>query len=115
MTVEPQSPNKVKMNWIERLKYKWNIQNNLDFILVLLVFSCAGMGVSFMRKKIFILFGLDHSSLTLKIIVSLVLIVPLYQLSTLFFGFFLGQFHFFWNRQKSIYRSLGKFGKRIFN
>lgn len=103
------------MNMIRKLKKKWNITNNWDFTLIMLVFSLAGMGVSFSRREIFTLLGFDHASLGIKIIVSLLLIVPLYQLSTLFFGFFLGQFHFFWERQKAIGRALRKIPHRIFN
>ena len=103
------------MNIIQKLKKKWDIRNNLDFTLIMLVFSLAGLGVSFSRREIFILLGLDHASLGLKIFVSLLLIVPLYQLSTLFFGFFLGQFNFFWERQKAIARALKKIPHRIFN
>ena len=94
------------MKWIEHLKQKWQITNNWDFTAIMLVFSLAGMGVSFSRKRIFSLLGLNHASLGIKIIISLILIAPLYQLSTLFFGFFLGQFEFFWGRQKAIGRAI---------
>ena len=103
------------MNIIQKLKTKWKITNNWDFILIMLVFSLAGLGVSFSRREIFILLGIDHASLGFKIGISLLLIVPLYQLSTLFFGFFLGQFNFFWERQKAIARALKRIPQRIFN
>ncbi len=101
------------MNMIQKLKNKWKIANNRDFTLIMITFSLAGMGVSFSRREIFVLLGLDHASLGLKILVSLLLIVPLYQLSTLFFGFFLGQFNFFWERQKAIGRALKKIPAKI--
>lgn len=83
-------------------------------MLIMLVFSLAGLGVSFSRRKIFMLLGIDHASIGFKIFISLLLIVPLYQLSTLFFSLFLGQFDFFWQRQKSIARALKKIPQRIF-
>ena len=91
---------------VERLKKKWKIKNNLDFTLIMTVYSLAGMGVSVSRRGIFSALGLNQASLNIKILASLLLIVPLYQLSTLFFGFFLGQFDFFWARQKTIFRGL---------
>ena len=100
------------MNTTEKLKKKWNISNNRDFTLIMLVFSLAGLGVSFSRRRIFTWLGLNHAALGIKILLSLVLIVPLYQLSTLFFGLFLGQFNFFWERQKAIGRSLKKIAYR---
>ena len=96
------------MNMLQKLKTKWNIQNNWDFAMIMLTFSLAGLGVSFSRRGIFKLLHLDRASLGIKIFISLILIVPLYQLSTLFFGFFLGQFNFFWERQKAIGRALKK-------
>ena len=103
------------MNIVQKLKTKWNITSNQDFILIMLVFSLAGMGVSFSRREIFTLLGINHTSLGFKIFISLLLIVPLYQLSTLFFGLCLGQFRFFWERQKMIGRALKKIPQRIFN
>ena len=103
------------MGTMERLKKKWKITSNVDFILIMLVFSLAGMGVSFSRRKIFVFLHLDHAHLWVKIVVSLLLIVPLYQLSTLFFGLFLGQFPFFWERQKAIGRGILRLSLRVFN
>ena len=103
------------MSIIQKLKTKWKITNNWDFTLIMLVFSLAGLGVSLSRREIFTFLGIDHASLGFKIAISLLLIVPLYQLSTLFFGFFLGQFNFFWERQKAIGRALKKIPSRIFD
>ena len=103
------------MSMIQKLKTKWKITNNWDFTLIMLVFSLAGLGVSFSRREIFTLLGINHASWGFKIAISLLLIVPLYQLSTLFFGLCLGQFKFFWERQKAIARALKKIPQRIFN
>lgn len=84
-------------------------------MLIMLTFSLAGLGVAFSRRSIFAFLGIDHTSLGFQIFVSLLLIVPLYQLSTLFFGFFLGQFHFFWERQKAIARAFKKIPLQFFS
>jgi hypothetical protein len=99
---------------IQRLKNKWQIASNRDFVLIMLVFSLAGLGVSFSRHFIFALLGLETSSFGVKLIVSLLLIVPLYQLSTLVFAFPLGQFGFFWARQKEMARFIGRSINRAF-
>ena len=103
------------MNFVERLKKKWNISNNMNFVLIMIVFSLAGMGVCFARRKIFILLGMNHEPLWVNIAAWLILIVPLYQLSTLFFSIFLGQFSFFWERQKILGRAIKKIPQKIFN
>ena len=97
-------------NLINKLKTKYNITSNKDFVLILLVFSLAGMSVSISRKTIFVFLGLNHKALIIQIVASLLLIVPLYQISTLFFSFIFGNFKFFWERQKA----LGRFLKRVF-
>jgi len=95
------------------LKKKWQIKSNVDFILILLVFSLAGMAVAFLRKGLFTIFGLNQAPLWEKIVLSIFIIVPLYQCSTLVFGLFLGQFDFFLQRQKTIGRSIVRFVRRF--
>lgn len=93
---------------IEKLKTKWDITSDLDFFLIMLVFSLAGMGVSILRRPIFAHLGLSHSPIAIRILVSLLLIVPLYQFSTLAFALPLGQFQFFFTRQKKLVKFLGR-------
>jgi hypothetical protein len=85
---------------IDKLKKKWGISSNLDFIMIMLVFSLAGMSISFARPFVFHVLHLDHAPLWVKIVVYLPLIVPLYQCGLLVFGFLLGQFKFFWEWEK---------------
>ena len=93
--------------WIERLKKKWNITSNLDFILIMLVFSLAGMGISFTRKPIFHLLGIGaQTPLWVKVAVYIPLIVPMYQLYLMIFGIIFGQFAFFWEKEKKLGRFL---------
>ena len=94
-----------------RLKKRWKIESNKDFSLIMLVYSLAGLGVGFLRRVIFALFGLTTAPVGIKIVSSLLLIVPLYQLSTLAFSLPLGQFSFFWGRQKAY----GRFIARLWN
>lgn len=100
------------LSWIEKLKQKWQIQSNKDFVLIMLVFSLAGSCIGFERQPIFYHLGIDHSTpLWLKIIVYLPLIPPLYQINLLIFGALLGQFPFFWEKEKRLFRFL--FGRLL--
>lgn len=94
---------------VSYLKKKWQIQSNLDFALIILVFSLAGVAVSFLRQGLFSVLGLNQAPLMEKIVLSILVIVPLYQCATLVFGLFLGQFDFFLERQKAIGRLLVRF------
>lgn len=101
------------MSVIERLKKKWDIKNNFDFTMIMIVFSLAGMNVSLCRKPLFHLLGVQReTSLWIKTLVYLAFVFPTYQLSLLLYGFILGQFQFFWKKQKSLVQFIrGKFVK----
>lgn len=95
------------MKWAERLKSKWNIQSDRDFWLIMLTFSLAGMSIMSIRTIIFPLIGIKATTpLWIKILVYIPLFLPIYQLALLFFGFVLGQFPFFWEKEKHLVRFL---------
>ena len=99
------------MGWVQKLKTKWGIESNRDFILIMLTFSLAGMMISFSRKPIFHVLGIEkETALWIKILVYIPLIIPLYQVFLLFWGTVLGQFGFFWEKEKKI----GRFLKQSF-
>ena len=96
------------MTIFEKLKKKWSIESNFDLIMIMIVFSMAGMTIPVFRKPIFHYIGItDHTPLWIKILVYIPLIPPIYQLNLLFYGFILGQFNFFWEKEKKLMRYLG--------
>ena len=92
--------------FVTKLKRKWNIKSNQNFILIMLVFSLAGMAISVVRPVIFHVFKLDHAPTWLKVIVYIPLIPPIHQCGLLIFGFLLGQFDFFWDKEKQLAKFL---------
>ena len=91
-----------------RLEYRQGNQ-----ILIMLVFSLAGSFIGFERRPIFHALGItNHTHLWVKIVAYLPLIPPIYQLNLLFFGFLLGQFEFFWEKEKRLARFLMRFFSR---
>jgi len=97
-------------NWIVYLKKKWNINSNWDFILILVVFSIAGMSIVFVRKPLFHLVGI--TSVTpgwIRFLAWLSVVFPTYQINLIIFGFLLGQFNFFWEKEKQ----MGRFFLRL--
>ena len=94
---------------LEKLKSKWNVKSNFDFILIMLVFSLAGMSISFFRRPIFHYLGITaQTHWWIKALVYIPLIPPIYQLNLLIYGFLLGQFDFFWEKEKRLGRFLWK-------
>jgi hypothetical protein len=85
------------MNWIERLKTKWQIKSDWDFWMIMLSFSLAGMAIMPVRTLIFHLAGITAKTpLWIKILLYLPLILPTYYDGLIIFRSFLGKFTFFW-------------------
>ncbi len=95
-----------KENFLQKFKAKYQIKSNLDLTLILITFSLAGMNISLTRPKIFHFLGLDHAPLWAKILSFPLIFFPVYQISVLFYAALLGQFSFFWERQKKMGRFL---------
>ncbi|HMP72753.1 MAG TPA: hypothetical protein PKE55_05760 [Kiritimatiellia bacterium] len=92
---------------IERLKQKWGIDSTRRVIAILIAFSLAGLSVVQCRTFIFALFRFDHETpFALKTITYLLLLFPLYQILLLGFGTILGEFRFFWEKEKAMARWL---------
>ena len=101
-------------NAIARLKQKWGITSNLDFIAIMTVFSLSGMMISVCRKPIFLFFGITPDKpLWLKTLVYIPFVFPVYQVSLVIFGFLLGQFGFFWDKEKKLGRFFLRFFRKI--
>jgi len=97
------------MKMMDKLKKKWGIKSNWDFFLINVVFTLAGSTIIFERKPIFELLGIGpETPFWIKVCVYIPLIVPIYQINLLIFGFLLGQFPFFWDKEKKLMQFLIK-------
>jgi len=93
--------------WLQKLQEKWKLKSIRQVILVLVVFACTGMTVLYIKKPIFALLGVDMSTGGFyKTVLYLLLVLPLYQLFLLFYGFIFGQFSFFWEKEKQLIRRI---------
>lgn len=82
--------------WTERLKERWQLNNIWQVVIVLLVFACTGFTVLFIKKPLLnLIAGEAGKTLTASILYYL-LILPLYNVILLVYGFLFGQFKFFW-------------------
>jgi hypothetical protein len=95
---------------MDRLKQKWGITSTTQIVLIMAVFSLAGMAITQVRRPLFHVFGIDtpETPFWIKTVVYLISIFPLYQLFLLLFGTLLGQFRFFWEKEKKMARWLGR-------
>ena len=97
-----------------KLMKKWNINSWWDFWAIMLVFSLAGMCVVAVRKPFFHVIGITQETpFVVKFFCWLLIVFPSYQAGLLIFGFLLGQFPFFWEKEKQMLRGIRKlFGAR---
>ncbi len=89
------------MSWIERLKEKWGLKSMWQVVIVLIVFSCTGFTVLFIKEPVvnFLTGGEKTGWFTF---LYWLLIFPVYNVILLFYGFVFGQFEFFWNYEKKM-------------
>jgi len=95
------------MKWFNHVKQKWGIESNWDFFLINVTFACAGMLIVHERRPIFTLLGVtDQTPMWIKVLIYIPFIFPAYQLNLLIFGTILGQFKFFWEKEKKLAKFL---------
>lgn len=94
-------------NFLQRLQSKWNLQSLRQVLLVLLVFALTGFTILFIKKPIFDFLGISMERGGFwKTVIYLLLVLPLYQIFLLAWGFVFGQFAFFWEKEKAFFRRI---------
>lgn len=94
--------------WLLRLQSKWELTSVRQVLLVLLVFSLTGSTVVFLRKTLFGWLGFDEATTWwVKTIAYILFVFPAYQLLLLGYGALLGQFRFFWSKEKKLLQRMG--------
>jgi hypothetical protein len=93
----------------EKLKTKWGIESNWQVLAILIVFTVAGPTVLLIKGWYYDLLAFDeNTSQFTKTIAYLLFIFPAYQALLLIYGFMLGQFRFFWEKEKAMVRAIAK-------
>lgn len=93
--------------FIQRMKKKYKVSTTLDLFIIMAVFSLAGMAIVWVKNPIFHLLGITTTTpFVLKFLAWLAVIFPAYQINLLIFGFLFGQFPFFWEREKNLWKFL---------
>lgn len=94
----------------EKLKKKWGIRTELQFWIIMVVFSLAGSSCVYVRKPVFDWLGITaDTNFLLKFLLWLAVIFPAYQILLMFWGTVLGQFKFVWWFEKKMLRRFGLF------
>ena len=98
-----------KGGYLLKLQTKWGLKSIWQVILVLVVFACTGFTVMFIKNPILDLLGIDMSTGGFwKSLLYFMLVLPLYQVILLGYGFLFGQFTFFWEKEKRLAKLISK-------
>ena len=95
--------------WVEKLKSRWHVKSAWQVVIILIVFACTGFSVMFLKPVITDLLFREEGSTWFSILYW-ILILPIYNLLLLFYGFVFGQFKFFWEFEKRFFGRI--FGTR---
>ena len=100
---------------MRKLKQRWGLKSNIQFMLVLIVFAITGTASARCAAPITEWLGLatEGSSPWVYWPLRIVVVLPVYQVLLLFFGFVFGQFAFFWQFEKRMFAKLGFARERV--
>ncbi len=88
----------------EKLKKRWNIQSNLQVVVILTVFAITGSATVVVKKLIFDLIGISaETHFWVKVAIYIPVILVVYNILLLLVGFLFGQFRFFLEFEKKFF------------
>lgn len=97
------------MSWIDKLKTRWKVETGFQVIVILIVFACTGTTVWYIKEPI-LHYLFEGGEMPLWASISYwIIILPVYNILLLFYGFIFGQFQFFWTFEKRLARSIISF------
>ncbi len=94
----------------KRLQVRWSLRSGWQLFRVLLAFALTGTTILVIKPILLNFTGLTTRSGWLDTVLYLLLILPVYQVLLLCYGWLLGEFSFFWNFEKKMFQRW--FGKR---
>jgi hypothetical protein len=92
--------------WIEKLRERWKLQSVRQVIIVLVVFACTGFTVMFIKKPLLMLLAGEKGNTLLASTLYYILILPLYNVLLLAYGFIFDQWTFFWSFEKRFFKKI---------
>ena len=101
------------MAFVARMKTRWGV-GVWGVIAIMTAFSLAGMTVVRLRKLILGFVLPPDAPSWLWWLAYAAIIFPLYQVCLLSYGTLLGQFGFFWKKEKAMVRFLFGWTRRVF-
>lgn len=100
------------LNFNKKLKARWLLTSNLQFFIVIVLFSITGSSSIRVARPILDFIGINNDTMAWYVYwpLRILVVFPAYQILFMIFGTILGQWEFAWRFEKKM---LGGFG-RIF-
>lgn len=93
---------------MKKLKERWNIETNGQLFIIVLVFAITGSSAAKLAGPITDFFNITKEmGWYIYWPFRILIILPIYKVLLVFFGWVFGQFRFFWNFAKKMLRSMG--------
>jgi len=96
------------MSWLNKLQERWKVGSIWQVLVILLVFACTGTTVVLIAKPLLIWVFEPKPIPQWGKIIYYILVLPIYNIFLLAYGFVFGQFRFFFEFEK-------RFFSRIFS
>lgn len=97
----------VSKSFLDKLKAKWELDSMVQVLAVLAVFALTGSTVVYIRKFLFAFLEFNETTpFWIKTVTYILFVFPAYQVMLLAYGFLLGQFRFFWEKEKKMMNRL---------
>lgn len=94
------------MSWIDKLKNRWKLKSGLQVLIVLVVFACTGCTVLLLKPPVVAFFTANSEPSIWFSIIYYILILPVYNIILLIYGLIFGQFSFFWEFEKRMFKKM---------
>ncbi len=92
---------------MRKLKQRWNITSNWQLTVIFIVFAITGSTSAKLAAPLTEAIGItSDNGWYIYWPIRILIIFPAYQVLLVFFGWLFGEFHFFWNFEKKMLRSM---------
>lgn len=101
------------MSFISKIKEKWGIKSNWQFVIINIVFALSGSLTVYIRRPVYQLLGVDETMpIVFRIILYIIIVTPAYFTILIAVATLFGQFRFFWNFEKRFFSKFNRKTKR---
>ncbi len=93
---------------MKKLKERWNIKTNGQLFIIFLVFAITGSSAAKLAAPITEFFEIKKEmGWYFYWPFRILILVPIYQILLVIYGWVFGEFEFFWNFEKKMLRRMG--------